>query len=289
MDFRTAEPGIDGSKALLDLAAEGAAPSVAPELPRGVSEALADPIVKALMAAADRVDPKCVEDLSRRTAAWLAQRDLQNRSAPLTRREKPAANTGLAVLAKGFVLALAVIAGLSVAPRPAAADEAPIAFIRTLGTQALSVIAMPLPNKAYYFDQMVRQDFDLTGISRFVLGPYWRLASPAERQEFCEDFADRLVRIYGRQLAQSGDGDFVVTGSRTAPDGVIVTSRISPRQGAPIAVDWRLGVSDGVYKIEDVAIDGVSMALAQRSEIAALIARGGGQVGMLLVTMRGGG
>jgi hypothetical protein len=31
------------------------------------------------------------------------------------------------------------------------------------------------------------------------------------------------------------------------------------------------------------------MALAQRSEIAALIARGGGQVGMLLVTMRGGG
>ena len=184
-----------------------------------------------------------------------------------------------------------MIAGLSVAPRPAAADEAPIAFIRTLGTQAVSVIrsAMPLPNKAYYFDHMVRQDFDLTGISRFVLGPYWRLASPAERQEFCEDFADRLVRVYGRQLAQSGDGDFVVTGSRPAPDGVIVTSRISPRQGAAIAVDWRLGISDGVYKIEDVAIDGVSMALAQRSEIAALIARGGGQVGMLLVTMRGGG
>ena len=290
MDFRTTEPESDGSKALLDLAAEGVASSVATELPRGVSEALADPIVKALMAA-DRVDPKCVEDLFRRTAAWLAQRDLENRSAHPTRREKPAASTGLAVLAKGFVLALAVIAGLSVAPRPAAADEAPIAFIRTLGTQAVSVIrsAMPLPNKAYYFDQMVRQDFDLTGISRFVLGPYWRLASPAERQEFCEDFADRLVRIYGRQLAHSGDGDFVVTGSRTAPDGVIVTSRISPRQGAQIAVDWRLGVSDGVYKIEDVAIDGVSMALAQRSEIAALIARGGGQVGMLLVTMRGGG
>jgi hypothetical protein len=151
MDFRTTEPGSDGSNALLDLAAERVAPSVATELPRGVSEALADPIVKALMAA-DRVDLECVEGLFRRTAAWLAQRDLQNRSAHLTRREKPATSTGLAVLAKGFVLALAVIAGLSsVAPRPAAADEAPIAFIRTLGTQAVSVIrsAMPLPNKAY--------------------------------------------------------------------------------------------------------------------------------------------
>jgi len=198
------------------------------------------------------------------------------------------AGAGLAVLAKGFVLALAVIAGLSAPPRPAAADEPPVAFIRALGDQAVSVIRspMPLPNKAYYFDQMVRQDFDLTGIARFVLGAYWRAASPAERQQFCDGFADRLVRTYGRQLAQTGNGDFVVTGSRANPGGVIVTSRIVRPQGAPTAVDWRLGITDGVYKIEDVAIDGVSMALAQRSEIAARIARGGGQVGVLLATVR---
>ena len=54
-------------------------------------------------------------------------------------------------------------------------------------------------------------------------------------------------------------------------------------------MDWRLGINDGFYKIEDVSIDGVSMALAQRSEITALIARAGGQVGMLLATMRAGG
>ncbi len=278
MDFQKTEPGNDGSKTSLYHATG---------LPRGVSEALADPIVKAVMTA-DRVDPKRFEELLRRVAAWLASRDPQNSSAPLTRPEQPAGGTGLATLAKGFVLTLAVIAGLSVAPRPAAADEAPIAFIRTLGTQAVSVIRseVPLPNKAYYFGQMVRQDFDLAGICRFVLGAYWRLASPTERQEFCADFADRLVRFYGRQLAQSGDGDFVVTGSRTDPDGVIVTSRIIRAQGAPIAVEWRLGVSDGHYKIEDLAIDGVSMALAQRSEIAALIAREGGQIGTLLATMR---
>ena len=145
---------------------------------------------------------------------------------------------------------------------------------------------MPLTTKAAYFDRMVRQDFDLTGIARFVLGPYWRAASPSERHQFCDGFADRLIRIYGRQLAQSGDGYFVVTGSRADPDGVIVNSRIIRPQGAPIAVDWRLGIRDGVYKIKDVAIDGVSMALAQRSEIGALIARNGGQVGTLLAAIR---
>jgi phospholipid transport system substrate-binding protein len=201
---------------------------------------------------------------------------------------KPAAGTVFARLAKGFTLILAVIAGLSAAPRPAAADDAPTAFIRELGNQSLEVIRsdMPLSSKAAYFARMLHQDFDLTGISRFELGPYWRIASPAERQEFSDFFADHLVRFYGRQLAQFGDGSFIVTGSRSDPAGVIVTSRIIRQGGLPLAVDWRLGASDGRYKIEDVTIDGVSMAMAQRSEIGAIIARNGGQFGPLLATMR---
>ena len=294
MNFQKVEPGRDGFEPSLDHAAAGVAAVAATGLPGGVSEALSDPIVKALMAA-DGVDPKGLEELLRRTAVRLARRDQRDNSSRATqcqRAVKPAASTAFARFGKGFALALAVIAALSAAPRPAAADDAPVAFIRALGKQAVSVIRrfdIPLATKAVYFDQMVRQDFDVTGICRFVLGPYWRVASPAEQQQFCDGFADRLVRFYGQRLAQSGSGDFVVTGSRIVSDGVIVTSRIIPPQGAPIAVDWRLGVSDSVYKIEDVAIAGVSMALAQRSEITALIAREGGQVGMVLSTMRAGG
>jgi phospholipid transport system substrate-binding protein len=207
---------------------------------------------------------------------------------PDRRASRARVGTAIGLSTKGLALALAVIAGFSAAPRSAAADDAPTAFIRALGNQAIAVIrsAMPMVSKADYFERMVRQDFDLTDVCRFVLGPYWRLASLAERQEFCDGCVDRLVRFYGRRLAQSGDGNFVVTGSRTAPGGVIVTSRIIPSQGAPIVVDWRLGISDGVYKIEDFAIDGISMALTQRSAIGALIAREGGQVGMLLASMR---
>ena len=288
MDFQTAEPCSDDSETSLSHA------SAATGLPVGLSEALADPIVIALMAA-DSVDPKGLEQLLQHIAARLARRDQRDGRSHATQCQpavKPAASTAFALFAKGFALALAVIAGLSAAPHSAAADDAPVAFIRALGGQAVSVIRrpdIPLATKAAYFDQMVRQDFDVTGICRFVLGPYWRVASSAEQQQFCDSFADRLVRFYGQRLAQSGSGNFAVTGSRIGSGGVIVTSRIIPPQGAPITVDWRLGISDGAYKIEDVAIDGVSMALAQRSEIAALIAREGGQVGMLLATMRAGG
>jgi phospholipid transport system substrate-binding protein len=186
-------------------------------------------------------------------------------------------------------LVVAVLLGIATGPHPAAADDTGAAFIRALGTQAFAVIRRPdmLPDaKIAYFADMIRQDFDLSGICRFVLGPYWRVASPAEQQEFSNLFTQRLINFYGHRLGQTGSADFVVTGSRAEADGVVVTSQIIPQQGAPIVVSWRLGVSDAHYRIKDVEIDGVSMIATQRSEIADLLARRGGQLAQLLVTMR---
>ena len=50
-------------------------------LSNGVRDALADPIVQALLAA-DRVDPRDVADLSRRIAAWLSHREAIAARAP---------------------------------------------------------------------------------------------------------------------------------------------------------------------------------------------------------------
>ena len=91
----------------------------------------------------------------------------------------------------------------------------------------------------------------------FVLGPYWR--------------------VYLRNI----------TGSRSGPEGAIVTSEIVRRAGGPpIKVEWRLGTQDGLYKASDVIIDGISMGLSERTEFASLIQRSCGQVQGLLAMMR---
>ena len=185
-------------------------------------------------------------------------------------------------------MTLVVIAGMLLAPRFAAAGDDPADFIRILGNQGLAVIrsSATLDQKATYFHQMLRQDFALTDMSRFVLGPYWRVASGAQRREFRSLFEDYLVHYYGQRFAQYAGENLRVNGSRSDPAGVIVTSRIIRPQGPPIEVDWQLVVSDGRYKISDVSIDGVRMALIQRSEFAAIVQRNGGQVAGLLATMR---
>ena len=223
--------------------------------------------------------------------ASVGLRDRQSISLGVTEHEravKPGLSAAPAPFIKGFALALAVIAGVSAAPRPAAAGQTPAEFVSIVGTDVLAEMRSyaPLEQKSAYFRQMLRQDADLDGISRFVLGPYWRSASAEQQQEFRSLFEDYLIRTDGPLLAQYSGGTFQVTGSRTDPGGVIVTSQITSPQGRPIEMDWQLGISDGRYKIEDVAIDGVSAVMTRRSEISALMARGGGQVGTLLAALR---
>jgi phospholipid transport system substrate-binding protein len=207
---------------------------------------------------------------------------------PYSVQEHPTGAAALVKLARVVTIALVVTAGVLLTPRFAAAGDDPADFIRILGNQGLAVIrsSANLDQKATYFHQMLRQDFALTDISRFVLGPYWRVASGAQRREFRGLFEDYLVRYYGQRFAQYGGETLRVNGSRSDPVGVMVTSQIIRPKGPPIEVDWRLVVSDGRYKISDVSIDSVSMALTQRSEFAAIVQRNGGRVAGLLTTMR---
>jgi hypothetical protein len=85
-----------------------------------------------------------------------------------------------------------------------------VSRVGSLGQQALAVIHrpdLPVDGKAAYFRQPLRQDFDLTAISRFVLGPYSRVASPGERQEFADLLTQRLIDVYVGAWRRRGTGN----------------------------------------------------------------------------------
>ena len=193
------------------------------------------------------------------------------------------------LLLRAFAITLVVSPGASAAQSSVAVAETPVEFISVLGNRGLEVIrsATSFSVKATYFRQMLRQDFALPDMARFVLGRYWRIASHRQRREFRRLFAEDLLHFYGTRFSQYGGEGFLVTGSRADPAGLVVASRIIRPQGLPIEVDWRLSIRDGFYKVSDVVVDGVSMAVTQRSEFAAIIQRNGGQIEGLLATLRG--
>jgi phospholipid transport system substrate-binding protein len=189
-----------------------------------------------------------------------------------------------------LLIAIGLCAVAPALPTPyAAAATDPAAVIASLGNEALQVLGRNVdPHlRVVRFRQLFSQDFDVPGIARFVLGRYWRVATPAQQQEFVGLFTNYIALAYANRLAEYSGASLRVTATRAAPDGELVSSEIIRGNGQPPArVDWLLTPENGAYKISDVIVEGVSMAVTQRSEFASVIQRNGGQVQGLITALR---
>ena len=173
------------------------------------------------------------------------------------------------------------------APAGAATQDA-AAFISTLGNQAIQVLGPGVPHaqRVARFRQLFHEDFDVPGIGRFVLGRYWRLATPQEQQDFLKLFQEYIVQAYSVRLGEYGGQPFRVTGSRPREDEVVVTSEIIRQNGSRVEIDWYLVDQGARYRISDVYVGGVSMKVTQRDEFASIIQRNGGRIEPLLAQLR---
>ena len=187
-----------------------------------------------------------------------------------------------------IALPLAIAAGPAAAA-PDTGDAKATAFMNGLWSQALDLLNKKRPSaeRQAQFRELFHKDFDTPGIARFVLGRYWRTASPEEKQEFLKLFDSYVVYVYTARLSDFQGEQFKITGARPDQDSMLVSTDVStPGAPQPLRVDWRLISDDGAYKISDVIVDGVSMLVTQRSEFASIIQRHGGQVQGLIDLMR---
>jgi phospholipid transport system substrate-binding protein len=189
-----------------------------------------------------------------------------------------------------LISAVALIAGSFAPMIPAMAGSDPIAFISELDNQFRSVSGNPsTPQRIAEFRQLFRQDFDGPGLGRFVLGRFAQFLTPLEQQEFLTLFETYVVYTYSDRLSDfAADGSVLrVTASRPDADGAIVSTEVTRGNSAlPIGIDWRLTWQNGVYRISDVVIDGLSMAVNGRTELEGVVERNGGQPQAILAVMR---
>jgi phospholipid transport system substrate-binding protein len=189
-----------------------------------------------------------------------------------------------------ILLSMMIAAGPAMAaPPPGDAGAQATAFMNGLWNHALELLnnKTPVTQRQAQFRALFHNDFDSPGIARFVLGRYWRTATAEEQKEFLKLFDDYVVFVYTARLSDFSGEQFKINGSRLDADAVIVsTDVITPGAPQPLKIDWRLVNDDGAYKISDVIVEGVSMAVTQRSEFASVIQRHGGQVQGLIDLMR---
>ncbi|HUN48591.1 MAG TPA: ABC transporter substrate-binding protein [Stellaceae bacterium] len=191
------------------------------------------------------------------------------------------------MLIRRAALLIPVIAvGLLLLPAIPPADAAPAqsaeGFINALADEAIKTLSgnAPTDERTQRFKEILAQDFDMPRISRFVLGRYWLSASDQEKQEFQKLFQEYVVRAYANRFSSYSGQTVKVTGSRAEgqDDTVVSTQILQPSGAPPIKVDWTVRKSGDDFRITDVSVEGVSMALTQKQEFAAVIERNGGGI-----------
>ncbi|GAB4572548.1 MAG: ABC transporter substrate-binding protein [Rhodothalassiaceae bacterium] len=157
-------------------------------------------------------------------------------------------------------------------------DEAR-AFIEKLSDDAVAVWAnmkLTEAEREAEFRRLLHEGFDVDFISKLVLGRHMRTASREQLLTYRELFPAYIVNSFARRLGDYSNEKLEVLD--TAPAGssdVFVRTRIVRPGGEPIAADWRVRKVNDIYRIVDIKVEGISLAVTQRDEFSSIIDRQG--------------
>ncbi len=165
-------------------------------------------------------------------------------------------------------------------------------FVQSLGDKAIAQLAgqqIPESEERARFKALLTQYFDTNAIGKFTVGrAYWGTATPQQQQEFLSLYETQVTNAYAKRFQDYSGEQFKVTGQQKESDAdTVVNSEISRPNGAPpVPVQWRVRSENGDFKIADVIIAGISMAVTDRQQFAAVIERGGGTIQALIDALK---
>lgn len=183
-----------------------------------------------------------------------------------------------------------LLAALGSAPARAEMDISRASgFIESTGQELVGALnsGASVGDRRQRVAAILRRAVDVEGVGRFILGRWWRTASPAEQQEYMKLFEETLIRNLSARFGEYEGVRFSLGRSQQrTEDDALVNTIIERPNTAPFSLDWRVGEVGGQPRVVDVIAEGTSLRLTQRSEYSAVISRNGGQMSALLDAMR---
>ena len=150
--------------------------------------------------------------------------------------------------------------------------------------QALAVLRdknLSPAQKGQKIEEILKSGFDFDTFSRLALGPTWAQLSDAQREEFVKLFTEHVLGICRHAADQYINQEAAVSGDRPGSRGdwtvhiriFAINEDKTQRNVATVA--FRLRQKDGRWRVIDLTIDGISMAVTFRAQFVAVMSDGG--------------
>ena len=179
----------------------------------------------------------------------------------------------------------AVLAGMALAALPlsgrAVEPSAAIAFIEKLTGDLTGILKQTSASNTRVdeFLALFRRTTALPDIGRFTMGLNWRAMSDGQKNRFLDAFERYAARVYVARIGDYNGQTIEVTGAQdVGRKGVLVKSILKTPGAEDVAVEWLVNERGGELQLVDIVAEGVSLAIAQREEFAAMVDQRGGDI-----------
>src|SRR5881397_781812 len=170
-----------------------------------------------------------------------------------------------------------MVAGAVAAPAmgPRETVESAVGRVVTLLQDGDAVKAESTPRQAAdrrtEIRRLARDLFDFEEVTRRTLSRHWAARSPEERAEFVALFTDLLERSYVNRVEAYAGENISYPGEAIDAGFATVRSKVQTQRRTEIALDYRLHLREGRWRIYDLQIDGVSFVSTYRSQFDRII------------------
>ena len=179
----------------------------------------------------------------------------------------------LTLTRRSTVHVLGALAAMATMASAARAQQDAAALINGIANRVLTLLKAGVADneREAALSSILRENFDLPGIGRTVLGRHWNAATPEQRQRFLAAFEKAEVKAYSNRFKEYA-GQTLVVGKVTqnSPRELVDAQIVQPNVQA-IKLVWEVVNR----KIVDVTSEVVSMAITRRSDFNAYIQRNG--------------
>lgn len=164
----------------------------------------------------------------------------------------------------------------------ALADESPIDVLKGMSDRVIAIVEQDpdiLNDKARLrtvADAIIVPHVDFVVFSKWVLGKYWRQATPEQRELFIREFRETLINSYLSSITRDDYKKQTIhyeplRGSED-PDKALVDATVEQPNGPLIHVQFRMyRNNEGNWLVYDVVVEGVSLVTTHRSNFSSII------------------
>lgn len=123
------------------------------------------------------------------------------------------------------------------------------------------------------FEKLFNDALDLNFIGQFVLGRYWRTASTEQKKGFISAYRELNIQTWSQRFDEFKGKKFIFQGTSpsNSANQIFVNTMVPMDQGTPAKVVWRVKQTGNTFKIVDIVIENVSLAITARNEYTAYI------------------